>query len=139
MTISKNLREFVEKTVNDKLTEAELKHRDQANQIYEEIRDNLFDILREATEKCRKILISKGLNPEEFGYYNDRISPPSMGFVGYPPRSSGRHGYYYKIADDVIHDILLRIELDTIPKSEIIDYVNSYDVESIYEKATKND
>lgn len=130
MVITKTLKEYVNETIRKKLEEKNQEIWKEKYDIYETIRDELEAIEAKATEKCIKIMEEKGLVPKEFGYF------PYHGNVGYPsplPHYKDHrvpHGIIY----DVSQEVLLKLELDEVPKNQVIDFVNNYDVSKYFTK-----
>ena len=129
MVISKNLKEFVDTTIHKKLEEANKEIWEKKHKVFDTIRDELNAIQAKAMDKCVKILEEKGLAPEDFGYFL------YQGGCRWPdPLTYRRERIGYSFEHDVIQEILLKIELDEVPKNQVIDFVNNYDVSKYFEK-----
>lgn len=128
MVISKNLRSYVEQTINTKMREANQEMWKKKREKFDTIRDELDAIQAKAMEKCIKIIEEKGLIPEDFGYH-------PYGEGGFPTPLL-RNRYYdrvnYRDEQAVVQEILLKIELEEIPKKEVMDFVNNYDVSKFF-------
>lgn len=129
MVISKNLKEYVERTIHNKFSNANAEIWEKKQKIFNTIRDELNSIQAKAVDKCIKIIEEKGLTPEDFGYH-------SYGDGGFPIALPYRRGLHVNHLDvqNCVQEILLKIELDEIPKNEVKDYIDNYDVSKYLEK-----
>lgn len=128
MVISKNLKEFVDTTIHKKLEEENKEIWEKKCIVFGTIRDELDAIQAKAMDKCVKILEEKGLIPEDFGYF------PYRGNCGWPkPLPYRRERIGYSVERNIIQEILLKLELDEIPKNQVIDFVNNYDISKYFE------
>ncbi|MDT3388645.1 MAG: hypothetical protein LIR46_12935 [Bacteroidota bacterium] len=127
MVISKNLKEFVSTTIHKKVEEVDKEIWEKKKKVFDTIRDELNAIQEKAMDKCIKIFEEKGLAPEDFGYfpYHEGCRWPEK-FPSIRARYSFEH--------DIIQEILIKFELDEVPKNQVIDFVNNYDVSKYFEK-----
>ena len=127
MNISKTLREYIEETIKEKVRNKTSKLWEQRNKEFDKIRPKLDKLYEDYLYQSRKLIEEAGLNPNDYGYsegsYATRLPQYAMPYIG------PRHGDVYKNTQD----ILLRIELDEIPKKEIKNFVDNYDVTISYE------
>lgn len=133
MKITKVIREYAEQVIGEKyynLVDTELTKRADA---FEKISPQLDKIESEAREKCRKLIVSKGLVPEEFGYhtYSTRVARPNPYRFGgrMAQHSRNRSGVYLdENAKSIVRRCLAQIELGTVPKSDVLDFIDNYEV-----------
>jgi len=127
MVISKNLKEFVDTTIHKKVEEVNNEIWEKKKKTFDTIRDELNTIQKKAMDKCIKILEEKGLAPEDFGYF-----PYNEGCRWQETFPTIRARYSFE--HDIIQEILLKLEFDEVPKNQVIDFVNNYDVSKYFEK-----
>ena len=133
MRITKVIREYAEQVIGEKynnLVEAELTKTFDA---FEKLSPQLDKIESEAHEKCRKLIASKGLVPEEFGYYKYSPRVPRHNpyrFNGRMiQRSRNRSGVYLDDnAKNIVRRCLAQIELGAIPKNDVMSFIDNYEV-----------
>ena len=133
MKITKVIREYAEQVIGEKynnLVDAELIKRADA---FEKLSPQLDKIESEAREKCRKIIASKGLVPEEFGYceYSTRVARHNpYRFRGHTvQRSRNRSGVYLdENAKSIVRRCLAQIELGAVPKNDVMSFIDNYEV-----------
>ena len=133
MKITKVIREYAEQVIGEKydnLVNAELTKTADA---FEKLSPQLDKIESEAREKCRKLIVSKGLVPEEFGYYkySSRVARPNpYRFSGRMiQRSRNRSGVYLDDnAKSIVRRCLAQIELGAVPKSDVMSFIDNYEV-----------
>ena len=124
MVISKNLKEYAERIIQDKIRKIADDDWERKTAIFNSVKDELDAIEAKALDKCIKILEEKGLEPEDFDY---RLH----GECGFPRRGLNYariNRVSYSRINNIVQEVLLKIELDEIPKNEIQSYIENYDV-----------
>ncbi len=131
MVITKTIREYVERVANDKINRKldEIRQKDET--ILRKIQPQIDKINEDARLKCRKVLEKEGLNPDDYGYGDTNCYSPIL-----LPRNRGRY-IHFRNRNDIIGDILLKIELDEIPKKEVKAFVDDYDIDIEDHKLTR--
>ena len=108
----------ITKTINRRLEEIQKED----DKILQKIRPKIDKINEDARMKCRELLEKEGLDPDKYGFSETSYCYPVL------PLSRGRYTYC-RNRNDIISDILLKIELDEIPKKEVKSYVDNYEIE----------
>ena len=122
MVITKTIKEYVERTIGDKIN----KKVDEIRRIDEKklhkIQPQVDKINEDARLKICKLLEKEGLNPHEYGYGETNYYPHS-------PILRSQCYYSPKNRFDIINSILLKIELDEIPRKEVKNFVDNYEID----------
>ena len=121
MNVSKNLREYIEETIHRKMEEYQTEKNRIKREKYDALLPELTRIECECLDKCRKVFTDAGLDPDEYGYGETAtlfLHPQQLYFNGVR---------YSKVAE-IVRDITLKIELDEIPKNEVRNYINNYEI-----------
>lgn len=127
MVVSKTLKEYIYKTVHEKVVKKCQEKGKKEREIMDKISPMINEICEEARKKGANILEENGLDPYDYGFGEVYATTP--GYANRPPvfyRRNSSVGYRYE--QEIADEIILRIELGGIPKNEIMDYVNNYEI-----------
>lgn len=126
MVVSKTLREYIQETVERKLREKNQAERELEKAKFEKVRPELDKLTVEHVEKARKILTDAGMDPDQYGYSEaNSYALNSLRPLRYV-------GISNKCVNDYVKDIILRIELDEIPKNCVRAYIRDYKIDDRY-------
>lgn len=119
MNVSRTLREYIETTVTDKVTKKQAKIHQEKDERFKKIIPQIDKLISECLQKTYEIIEGAGLDPEEYNYAESRIYRPRIFPYPGPKRSDIRKN---------VNDIVLKIELEMVPKDKIMEYIDTYDV-----------
>lgn len=133
MKITKVIREYAEQVIGEKYNNLVNAEFTKMSDAFEKISPQLDKIESEAREKCRKLIVSKGLVPEEFGYYKYTTSVTHPNPYRYGKRmvksSRNRSGVYLDDnAKSIVRRCLAQIELGAVPKNDVLSFIDNYEV-----------
>jgi len=128
MVVSKTLKEHICKTVHEKVVKKCQEKGKKEREIMDKISPMINKICEEARKKGADILEKNGLDPYDYGFGEIYAATPTC-YANRPPvlyRRNSSVGYQYE--QEIANEIILKIELEEIPKNQIMDYVNNYEI-----------